>query len=83
MHVFRGHTDTVRHVLIVKPTIVDVETGDGVCQEQWPKRPLIVTASRDHTLGVWKFPKARDPTTYFTYNEEPKDLQVCSQLADE
>ncbi|CCL99623.1 uncharacterized protein FIBRA_01642 [Fibroporia radiculosa] len=60
-HVFGGHTSTVRCLAIVKPEWVDVENDDGtISREKWPKRPLIVTGSRDHTLRVWTLPKPGD-----------------------
>ncbi|KAF9261435.1 WD40 repeat-like protein [Marasmius fiardii PR-910] len=61
LHVFGGHTSTVRCLAIVKPEIVDVGGefgGDGPQRkEKWPKRPLIVTGSRDHSLRVWILPR--------------------------
>ncbi|KXN91479.1 Cell division control protein 4 [Leucoagaricus sp. SymC.cos] len=60
-HVFGGHTSTVRCLAIVKPEMVEVPVLGGkegeVRKERWPKRPLIVTGSRDHSLRVWKLPK--------------------------
>ncbi|KAF5373826.1 hypothetical protein D9758_000915 [Tetrapyrgos nigripes] len=73
-HVFGGHTSTVRCLAIVKPELVDVdvevldEHGDptghstGVTRkERWPKRPLIVSGSRDHSLRVWMLPRRGEP----------------------
>jgi F-box and WD-40 domain protein CDC4 len=60
-HVFGGHTSTVRCLAIVKPEWIDVE--DEAClvtREKWPKRPLIVTGSRDHSLRVWTLPRPGD-----------------------
>ncbi|KAK7040841.1 SCF ubiquitin ligase complex subunit cdc4 [Paramarasmius palmivorus] len=70
MHVFGGHTSTVRCLAIVKPEWVDVEYPIEDCtkttpsttpkitrREKWPKRPLIVTGSRDHSLRVWTLPR--------------------------
>ncbi|KZV88289.1 WD40 repeat-like protein [Exidia glandulosa HHB12029] len=60
-HVFGGHTSTVRCLAIVKPVWVDVEVDEFTTRrERWPKRTLIVTGSRDHTLRVWKLPKEGD-----------------------
>jgi F-box and WD-40 domain protein CDC4 len=57
-HVFGGHTSTVRCLAIVKPEWVETTGEDGVIQrEKWPKRPMIVTGSRDHTLRVWLLPR--------------------------
>ncbi|KAK7038199.1 WD40 repeat-like protein [Favolaschia claudopus] len=53
-HVFGGHTSTVRCLAIVQPEWVEMEDGR---REKWPKRALIVTGSRDHTLRVWTLPK--------------------------
>ncbi|KZT23961.1 WD40 repeat-like protein [Neolentinus lepideus HHB14362 ss-1] len=60
-HVFGGHTSTVRCLAIVKPEWLDVEDEDGVItREKWPKQPLIVTGSRDHSLRVWQLPRPGD-----------------------
>ncbi|TFK36328.1 WD40-repeat-containing domain protein [Crucibulum laeve] len=56
-HVFGGHTSTVRCLAIVKPEWVDVEHDGVMKKEKWPKRPLIVTGSRDHSLRVWTLPR--------------------------
>jgi F-box and WD-40 domain protein CDC4 len=56
-HVFGGHTSTVRCLAIVKPEWVEMEDGR---REKWPKRSLIVTGSRDHTLRVWTLPRSGD-----------------------
>ncbi|KAG6828103.1 hypothetical protein H0H92_009188 [Tricholoma furcatifolium] len=61
-HVFGGHTSTVRCLAIVKPEWVDVEQeGGGFAKERWPKRALIVTGSRDHSLRVWTLPRPGEP----------------------
>ncbi|KAF5358268.1 hypothetical protein D9756_001238 [Leucocoprinus leucothites] len=64
-HVFGGHTSTVRCLAIVKPEMVDMPVVGGkegeTKKERWPKRPLIVTGSRDHSLRVWKLPKPSEP----------------------
>ncbi|KAJ3916051.1 WD40 repeat-like protein, partial [Lentinula edodes] len=55
LHVFGGHTSTVRCLAIVKPEwITHPDTGE---REKWPKRTVVVTGSRDHTLRVWRLPK--------------------------
>lgn len=60
-HEFGGHTATVRCLAIVKPEWMEIEGEDGVIRrEKWPKRPLIVTGSRDHTLRVWLLPRAKE-----------------------
>ncbi|KAF9557135.1 WD40 repeat-like protein [Agrocybe pediades] len=56
-HVFGGHTSTVRCLSIVKPEMIDVERDGVIVKEKWPKRPLIVTGSRDHSLRVWTLPR--------------------------
>ncbi|KAG8743264.1 SCF ubiquitin ligase complex subunit cdc4 [Ceratobasidium sp. 414] len=53
-HVFGGHTSTVRCVAIATPAWAEV---DGR-MEKWPKRSLIVSGSRDHTLRVWNLPRS-------------------------
>ena len=60
-HAFGGHTSTVRCLAIVRPEWVEVEGENGiVTREKWPKRSLIVTGSRDHTLKVWTLPRPTD-----------------------
>ena len=60
-HVFGGHTSTVRCLTIVKPEWIDVISEDGATRrEKWPKRPLIVTGSRDKLLRVWDLPREGD-----------------------
>ncbi|KAF9048159.1 WD40-repeat-containing domain protein [Rhodocollybia butyracea] len=55
LHVFGGHTSTVRCLAIVKPEMIThPDTGE---REKWPKRTVVVTGSRDHTLRVWRLPK--------------------------
>ncbi|KIM28632.1 hypothetical protein M408DRAFT_329391 [Serendipita vermifera MAFF 305830] len=79
-HVFGGHKSTVRCLAIVKPEMLDIETdvedaagGVQTKKERWPKRTLIVTGSRDHTLRVWKLPKAHEPSFVFMPEEEGPD----------
>ncbi|KAI0315245.1 WD40-repeat-containing domain protein [Amylostereum chailletii] len=74
-HIFGGHTSTVRCLAIVKPEWVDVEDEHGVVhKEKWPKRPLIVTGSRDHSLRVWTLPKTGEPEyRYFGADESDVD----------
>ncbi|TFY60946.1 hypothetical protein EVG20_g7239 [Dentipellis fragilis] len=73
-HVFGGHTSTVRCLAIVKPEYVDVEDErGGVCKERWPKRPMIVTGSRDHSLRVWTLPRPHEPE-YKSYGADDADV---------
>ena len=37
--------------------MIDVEKDGVITREKWPKRPLIVTGSRDHSLRVWTLPR--------------------------
>lgn len=70
-HVFGGHTSTVRCLAIVKPEWIDVEKENGtIVREKWPKRPLIVTGSRDHSLRVWSLPRPGD--VEYKSTEEPE-----------
>jgi len=58
MHVFGGHTRTVRCLIIVEPEWADVKGEEGVIsREQWPKRPVVVSGSRDFSLYVWDLPR--------------------------
>ncbi|CAE6484306.1 unnamed protein product, partial [Rhizoctonia solani] len=57
MHIFGGHTSAVRCLAIVEPVWIDVNGQ----KEKWPKRTLIVTGSRDHTLRVWNLPQSGHP----------------------
>jgi len=60
-HVFGGHTSTVRCLAIVKPEWLEIEIeGGGIKREKWPKRAVIVTGSRDHSLRVWTLPRPGD-----------------------
>lgn len=75
-HVFGGHTSTVRCLAIVKPEMVEVEHEDGsITKEKWPKRPLIVTGSRDHSLRVWTLPKPEDPE-YKSFSTEEGEMDA-------
>jgi len=60
-HVFGDHTDMVFCLAIVKPEWIDITGGDDVIRrEKWPKRPMIVSGSRDRTLHVWLLPRPGD-----------------------
>ena len=77
-------TWAVRCLAIVKPEWVDVEDENVVRKEKWPKRPLIVTGSRDHSLRVWTLPRPDEPG-YKYYNPDdhdadPSEACVCSIL---
>ncbi|KAG6836871.1 hypothetical protein H0H93_001931 [Arthromyces matolae] len=78
-HVFGGHTSTVRCLAIVKPEWVDVEQeGGGFKKEKWPKRALIVTGSRDHTLRVWTLPRPHEPEyKWFGEDGDVDPTDVC------
>ena len=72
-HVFGGHTSTVRCLAIVKPELIEWTDHLGVTRrEKWPKRPLIVTGSRDHSLRVWTLPKPGDEE-YRCYGADDAD----------
>jgi len=79
-HVFGGHTSTVRCLAIVKPELVEVVKESGeIVKETWPKRPLIVTGSRDHSLRVWKLPKPgeQEYKCFGTEEGDPVCLKFC------
>ena len=81
-HVFGGHTSTVRCLAIVKPEWIDVEDDEIVAREKWPKRPLIVTGSRDHSLRVWALPRpGEDEYKYFGGEDGDVDpADVCIRI---
>jgi F-box and WD-40 domain protein CDC4 len=58
-HVFHGHTSTVRCLVILKPAIIGYTEGGQPIR--MPKRPLIITGSRDTSLRVWRLPEPNDP----------------------
>ncbi|KAF7295573.1 WD40 repeat-like protein [Mycena indigotica] len=69
-HVFGGHISTVRCLSIVHPEWIEMDNGR---REKWPKRALIVTGSRDHTLRVWTLPRP-DDAPYSCFDEgDPED----------
>ena len=72
-HVFGGHTSTVRCLAIVKPEWLDIEIeGGGIKREKWPKRSMIVTGSRDHSLRVWTLPRP-DDKEYMCYGADDSE----------
>ncbi|KAL5529520.1 hypothetical protein ACEPAG_5505 [Sanghuangporus baumii] len=82
-HVFGGHTSTVRCLSIVKPETVEWTDDDGITRrERWPKRPLIVTGSRDHTLRVWTLPKSGEEE-YRCYGADDTEGDPSEEDVDE
>ncbi|KDQ61215.1 hypothetical protein JAAARDRAFT_152322 [Jaapia argillacea MUCL 33604] len=78
-HVFGGHTSTVRCLAIVKPEWLDMVDDDGiVTRERWPKAPLIVTGSRDHSLRVWSLPRPGD-AEYQCYGADGSDADPADE----
>ncbi|KAH9917452.1 WD40-repeat-containing domain protein [Fomitopsis serialis] len=70
---------TVRCLAIVKPEMIDVENEGGVItREKWPKRPLIVTGSRDHSLRVWTLPKPGDDE-YRCYGADDNEVDPSEE----
>jgi F-box and WD-40 domain protein CDC4 len=61
----------VRCLAIVQPEWVEMEDGR---REKWPKRALIVTGSRDHTLRVWMLPRSGD-AGYSCFDEGDPDVR--------
>ena len=59
-HVFQGHTSTVRCLVILMPTTIDI-APDGR-PIKMPREPLIITGSRDSNLRVWRLPEDGDPS---------------------
>ncbi|KAF8912150.1 WD40-repeat-containing domain protein [Gymnopilus junonius] len=78
-HIFGGHTSTVRCLSIVKPEVIEVERDGVITKEKWPKRPLIVTGSRDQSLRVWTLPRPGEAEfKCFGSEENEVDLaEVC------
>jgi F-box and WD-40 domain protein CDC4 len=56
--IFQGHTSTVRCLVILKPAVVG-HHADGT-PIMMPRKPLIITGSRDSSLRVWKLPQPGD-----------------------
>ncbi|KAI0693322.1 WD40-repeat-containing domain protein [Cytidiella melzeri] len=82
-HVFGGHTSTVRCLAIVKPEWIDVENEMGVItREKWPKRTLIVTGSRDHSLRVWTLPRPGDDE-YRCYGADDTEVDPSEEEVDD
>ncbi|GJJ12335.1 hypothetical protein Clacol_006576 [Clathrus columnatus] len=82
-HIFGGHTSTVRCLAIVKPEWLDIDIeGGGIKRERWPKRPMVVTGSRDHSLRVWKLPRQGDPE-YMSAGANDSEGDVGDEDADE
>ena len=78
-HIFGGHTSTVRCVAIVQPEIIDVEENGVITREKWPKQPLIVSGSRDHSLRVWALPLPDDNDSL---SKDANDIEgVLSEVA--
>ncbi|WWC72565.1 uncharacterized protein I206_106527 [Kwoniella pini CBS 10737] len=65
VHVFNGHTSTVRCLQMVEPVWNEKE------KEWQPPYPVIVTGSRDATLRVWKLPGRDDAPYNGTLTAEP------------
>jgi len=81
-HVFGGHIGTVRCLAIVKPEWMDIEDEDGVVRrEEWPKRSLIVTGSRDHSLRVWLLPKPHEEE-YKCYGNDDNEVDPAENDVD-
>ncbi|EIW60223.1 WD40 repeat-like protein [Trametes versicolor FP-101664 SS1] len=82
-HVFGGHTSTVRCLAIVKPEMIDYENEHGIMvREKWPKRPLIVTGSRDHSLRVWTLPRPGDEE-YRCYGADDTEVDPSEEDVDD
>ncbi|KZT34727.1 YVTN repeat-like/Quino protein amine dehydrogenase [Sistotremastrum suecicum HHB10207 ss-3] len=80
-HVFGGHSSTVRCLAIIKPEWLRIPYEDGrVMTEKWPKRPLIVTGSRDHTLRVWDLPRPGDQEYHCFGAEEVEGDPIDDQV---
>ncbi|KAI6005750.1 WD40 repeat-like protein [Pisolithus albus] len=82
-HVFAGHTSTVRCLAIVRPEAIDIEGEGGVVtREKWPKRSLIVTGSRDHSLRVWTLPRKSEPE-YRWSGADDADAELTEEDVEE
>ncbi|KAI6118770.1 hypothetical protein EV401DRAFT_2197358, partial [Pisolithus croceorrhizus] len=78
-----GHTSTVRCLAIVRPEVIDMEGEGGiVTREKWPKRSLIVTGSRDHSLRVWTLPRRSEPE-YRWSGADDADAELTEEDVEE
>lgn len=64
LHVFQGHTSTVRCLQIVQPVEVG-QRADGKPMMQPPSR-TIITGSRDSSCRIWRLPKPNDRSVFQT-----------------
>lgn len=64
LHIFQGHTSTVRCLQILQPTEAG-RRADG-SPIMLPRERLIITGSRDSSCRIWKLPKPNDRSVYQT-----------------
>jgi F-box and WD-40 domain protein CDC4 len=76
LHLLKGHTMTVRCLAIVKSAQIDTAV-DG-SPVMMPQQPLLVSASRDATMRVWKLPHANDLPTFEVNIENAYLLNVLT-----
>lgn len=69
-HVFRRHTSTIRCMVIAEPE----KSGSG---ELFPKQPILVTGSRDHTLCGWVLPRPED-AGYTDIDDDGDDVSTSN-----
>lgn len=79
---FGDHTSTVRRLAIVKPAWLDIGIERGeVKREEWSKRAMIVTGSRDSSLRAWTLPRlGEEEYTCFGANDMEGDPAECVRI---
>lgn len=57
-HILKGHNSTVRCLEIIQPVVIGKNERDE--DIIFPKKPILVTGSRDHNLNMWDLSMVKD-----------------------